>query len=633
MFDFVRNNTRILFFVLLLLIIPSFVFFGVEGYSQFREGAKTVAEVAGQDITEAELEAAHRNQVERMRAQMPGIDSKMFDTPEMRRQTLEALVRERVMLTAADKQHLVTSDERLQRIFATDPQLAFLRKPDGTLNRDILAAQGMSPQGFEQRLRQDLSLRQVMLGVSDSTMASKTVTETALDAFMQQRDVQVARFEAKDYLAKVNPTDADLEAYYKDPKNVAQFQTQEQVKIEYVVLDLESVKKGITVPEDELRNYYKENEARYSTPEERRASHILIKADKGAPAAQRDAAKAKAEKLLAELKQNPDRFAELAKQNSEDPGSAANGGDLEFFGRGAMVKPFEEAAFTLKQGEISPVVETDFGFHIIRVTGARGGDKKSFEAVKAEIEDEVRTQQAQKRYAEVAEQFSNMVYEQTDALKPVADKLQLPLQTADKVTRTPGPGAQGVLANPKLLAALFTTEAISSKRNTEALEVAPSQLVAARVVEHQPARTLPLEEVKPRVREALVARQAAEMARKEGEAKLAAWQKAPAEANLPPAVKVSRLQPGGQSREVVEAALKAKTDKLPSWVGVDLGPQGYAVVRINSVAGRAEVPAADQLPRQYAQAWGAAEAQAYYEALKKRYKTEITYDPKAAPAP
>ena len=200
------------------------------------------------------------------------------------------------------------------------------------------------------------------------------------------------------------------------------------------------MKKNIAVSEDDLRKYYAENEKRYTAPEERRASHILVKADKDAPKAERDKARAKAEALLAEVRKNPQAFAEIAKKNSDDEGSAAKGGDLDFFGRGAMVKPFEDAAFALKPGEISGIVESDFGFHIIQVTGARGGEKKSFESVRAAIESEVSNQLAQKKFADAAVEFGDTVYEQPDSLKPAADKWKLEIKTAQHVTRTPGAG-------------------------------------------------------------------------------------------------------------------------------------------------------------------------------------------------
>jgi peptidyl-prolyl cis-trans isomerase D len=501
MFDFVRTHTRLFQFILVLLVFPSFVFFGIQGYSRFTEGQRaTVAKVAGHPITQSELEAAHREQVERARRQMPGIDVKLFDTPQMRQQVLDGLVRERVMLAAADKLNLVTTDDRLQRVFATDPQFAPLRNPDGSVNQQFLAAQGMSSEMFAYRLRQDLTLRQVMLGINGTVFAPSAVAAAALDAFFQQREVQVQRFETKAYLPKAAPTDADIEKYYKDPANAAQFQAPEAADVEYLVLDVDALKKTVTVPEEDLKKYYTENQSRYSVPEERRARHILIKAEKNAPADVKAKARAKAEALLAELKKNPGAFAELAKKNSEDPGSAERGGDLDWFGRGAMTGPFDEAVFALKPGQLSGVVETDFGYHIIEVTGVRGGEKKTYEQVRPEIEEEVRKQLAQKKFSEVAVDFTNMVYEQADSLKPAADRFKLEIRKAQDVKRTPGPGLSGPLASPKFLDALFAPDTIRNKRNTDAVETGPNQLVSGRIVRYSPAHTLPLAEVKDRVR-------------------------------------------------------------------------------------------------------------------------------------
>lgn len=632
MFDFVRKHTRLLQFVLVLLIFPSFVFFGIQGYSGFTAGKQTVAKIAGQEISQTEWDAAHRSQVERARAQMPGIDAKLFDSPEMRQRTLEGLVQERVILTAANKLNLTTTDERLQRLFASQPEFAMLRNPDGSPNKEMLAAQGMTSKQFAERLRESLSTRQVLLGVEGTAFGAATPTSLALDSLFQRREVQVARFDAKNYLAKVSPSDAEIDAYYNDAAHAAQFQAAEQAAIEYVQLDLDAIKAGVSVSDADLRKHYADNEARYSTPEERRASHILVKADKSA-AADRAKAKAKAEALLAEAKKNPAGFADLAKKNSEDPGSAANGGDLDFFGRGAMVKPFEDAAFALKPGELSGVVESDFGYHIIKLAAVRGGEKRPFDAVKAEIEEELKKQQAQKKYAEAAEIFTNTVYEQADSLKPVADKLKLQVRTAQSVSRTPAPEQKGALANAKLLEALFSADSLRNKRNTEAVEVGPSQLVAARVTQYTPARKLPLAEVKNQVRERLVARQAVALALKEGEAQLAAWKKAPDGAALPAAVVVSRAQVADLPRALIDAVLKAPVDTLPAWTGVDLGEQGYAVAKINKVLPRdtAAMDAA-RSQAQYAQAWAAAESQAYYAALKERFKVQITGDAKAAAA-
>ncbi len=625
MFEFVRKHTRIMQFVLLLLIFPAFVFFGIEGYSSFNAGSASVAKVAGRSITQAEWDAAHRNFTERVRAQQPTVDAALLDSPEMKLQSLESLVRERVLLTSADRLNLVATDARLQRLFRNDPQFAFLRTPEGALNKEILIARGLSPQQFELQLRQDVTMRQVLEGISASTPAAARSADVALDALFQQREVRVARFEAKNYVDKVQPTDAEVRAYYDDPRLGTGFEVPERVAIEYVVLDLEALKGDVSVPEEELRKFYEQNASRFGSAEERRASHILVKAEQGASAADRDKARAKAEALLAQVKKEPARFAELAKANSDDPGSAANGGDLDFFGRGAMVKPFEDAAFALKPGEISGIVESDFGFHIIQLTAVRGGERKSFDAVRAEIESEIKGQLAQAKFAEAAEAFSNTVYEQSDSLQPVATRLKLEIRTAKALTRTPEQGAQGPLANAKFLTALFTDDALRNKRNTEAIEIGANQLAAARVTDHAPARKLPFDEVKEAVKQRVVAQQAAALARKEAEARLAAWRGGEAPQGLEPPMTVSRGMTQTYPQELIDAVMKAPPAPLPSWTGVDFGDQGYAVVQIARILPRdPSTGDAAQLRSQYAQAWGEAEAEAYYRALRERLKVQVT---------
>ena len=626
MFDFIRTHTRWALGFVVLLIIPSFVFFGVEGYTQLRSEANAkVAEVDGQGITQAEWDEAHRRSVDRIRRQMPSVDVALLDTPQAKRDTLDGLIRERVLLRAAQQQHLLPGDERLKRLFLEDPQYAPIRNADGTVNKSILAAQGMSSEMFAEQLRMEIGMSQVLSGLAGSATAPKVAVTTAIEAVLQRREVQSQAFDARTYQGKVSPTDADLEAYYK--ANPEALRLPEQAEVEYVVLDVPGLMKGVTVSDEDLRKYYAENASRYNTQEERRASHILVKADKSAPAPERQKAKEKAEGLLAQARKAPGGFADLARRHSEDPGSAPRGGDLDFFGRGAMVKPFEDAVFGMKPGEISPVIESDFGFHVIRLEAVRGGEKKPFEAVRAEIEGEVKRQLAQRKFAESAEQFTNTVYEQADSLQPAIDRFKLDKRTAT-VTRTPASGATGPFANAKVLEAVFSTDAITNKRNTDAIDIGGSQLVSVRVVKHQPARVPPLAEVRDRVREAVVRQQAAALARKDGEALLDKLRQAPDTA-LPATVVVSRA-PGELPREVADAVLKADATKLPVPLGVDLGERGYWVGKVVKVLPIDPAIAADSsVPQQYARAWSAAESAAYLEALKKRHRVTVKA---AAPA-
>ncbi|BDT68544.1 peptidyl-prolyl cis-trans isomerase D [Comamonadaceae bacterium OS-1] len=627
MFDFVRKHTKIMMGLMFLLIIPAFILVGgKESFQRFNEGGGTVAKVAGQDIKQTDWDNAHRIEVQRIMAAQPGTDPKLLDSPEARYATLENLVQQRVLAAAADKFHLVTSDSRLARSLQEDPTIASLRNPDGSLDMarysQLLAAQNMTPAMFEARVRTDLSQRQVVAGVAGTAFSSGAEADVALNALLEKREVQVALFKTADFAAKVNPTDAELEAWYKD--HPALFQAPEQATIEYAVLDLDAVKKGIQPNEQDLKTYFKENADRLAGKEERRASHILVNAPKDASADDRKKARAKAEELLALVKKNPASFAEVAKKNSQDTGSAVNGGDLDYFGRGAMVKPFEDAAFALKKGDISDIVESDFGYHIIQLTDIRAPKQRSFEEMRPELEADLKNQQAPAKFAEAADAFTNGVYEQADSLKPVADRLKLNVQTAS-LSRTPAPGAKGVLANAKFLNAIFSPDSIEKKRNTEAVETAPNQLVAGRITQYTAAHTLPFAEVKDQVRVRVVGARATELAKKDGLEKLAAWKANPGAATLSAPLLLSRENAQQQPVQVVNAALRADLASLPAWVGTDLGEQGYAIARINKLVPR-DVPAEALLKQgreQYSQGWAGAESRAYYNTLKERFKVKI----------
>jgi peptidyl-prolyl cis-trans isomerase D len=636
MFDFVRTHSKLFFFVLMLLIIPSFVLLSQQGYSTMKDGANAaVAKVDGRNITQAEWDAAHRQQAEQLKRQVPDVDPRLLDSPEIKREALDRLVRERVLMTAATKQNIVVTDERLQTELMQIPQLAQLRAADGSIDigqyKALLQAQGLTPEGFEAGLRQDAMLRQALEGAAGQVPTTVAPARAALDAFLQRREVHVQLLDAAALASKVNPSTDDLQAYYKASE--AQFRTTEQAVIEYVVLDAEALMNNVSVSADDVRKYYDENAARsFTSAEERQASHILIKADKSASASDRAAAKAQAEKVLVDVRKAPGEFAALAKKLSQDEGSAAQGGDLGFFGKQAMTPPFEAAVFAMKPGEISNVIETDFGYHIIRLQATRGGERQPFESVRAKIEADLKKEQGRKRFTEVSESFGNTVYEQSESLQGVVDKFKLTKQAAT-VARTPATGASGPLASRKLIDAVFSNDTLKNKRNTEAVETGSSQLTAARVTEHQPARVRPFDEVKDAVRAAVVAQQAAALAKKDGEARLAKSKTDNSVAGMPAAVSLSRAQTQGQPPEVVNAVLNAPTKTLPHWLGVDLGSNGYAVVRINSVtAPAADSPEVSQLAPRYAQAWAAAQAAGYYESLKARYGAEVLAKPGATAA-
>jgi peptidyl-prolyl cis-trans isomerase D len=629
MFEFIRTHQRLMQFALLLFIFPSFAFVGIEGYSKFREGDNSVAKVAGKSITKQELDAAQREQMERFR-QMLGaqFDPKMLDTPEAKQNILDNLIAQRVIAAEAVRNHLSVSDQTLQQnILAIPGLIGADGKFDSERYQSLLAAQGMSPAMYEARLRQDLTLQQVSAAIQSTAFSPKTVASRLSDLNDQEREVQELLFKASDYVSQVKVSEEMLKAYYD--KNGSQFELPEQVNAEYVVLNSDAVAAQISVSDADIKSYYEQNAKRYTEEEQRRASHILITAAKNASNAEKAAAKEKAEKLLAQLRKNPADFAKLAKENSQDPGSAARGGDLDFFGKGMMVKPFEEAVYKLKQGEISDVVQSDFGYHIIQLTGIKPASAKSLDEVKGQIAADIKKQLATKKFTEMAEQFTNTVYEQSDSLKAVADKLKLKIETATGLTRMPNPALapNAPFNQPKFLNALFSDDSIKNKRNTEAVEVAPSTLIAGHVIAYKPVAKRPFEEVQAVIRERVTQSEAANLAKKAGEAKLAAVKSSGDAAGFSGVKTVSRTKNQGLSGAALMAVMKADSTRLPAYAGVDIPGQGYGVYRIVKVTQPAtlDVKRRQAEQQQIANALAQQEMHAYLEALKKKAKVEIMH--------
>jgi peptidyl-prolyl cis-trans isomerase D len=631
MFDFIRNHQRLMQFVLLLLILPSFVLVGVSQYEKRGGGADGVATVDGRTITQQEWESAQRRQIEQARAMMGAqFDPKLFDTPEAKQEVLDGLVAERAISAEVTRDHLTLGSDSLYK--AIQEQTG-LNKPDGSFDVDaykrFLSAQGMSAEGFQQRISYQMSLQQLAASVAQTAFAPRSVSSRLSDLNDQQREVQELLLPAAQFAGQVKVTDDMVKAYYD--KNPTLFQVPEQVKAEYVVFNADAVEKLVTVSDAEIADAYNKNKARFATPEKRSASHILITVAKDAKPADDAAAKAKAQAILAEVQKAPNDFAKIARAQSQDPGSAELGGDLGVVEKGLFDKPVEDAIFQLKEGETSGLVRSSFGYHIVKLTKVVPASQKSLEEAKPEIAAELKKTKLSNKYSELAETFTNTVYEQSDSLKPVADKLGLTIQTAEGLTRTPNPAAGNPLVNnDKFLKAIFAQDAIRNKRNSEAVEVAPSTLVAGRVVEFKPAAKRPLAEVEAAIRQRVTVEEETRLARQAGEARLAAVKASGDATGFGEAKVLSRtMQQPPINPTAAIAVLKADVSKLPAYVGVELPGQGYGVYRIGKVVQPAQPDQArrKQEAEQIARAVGGAELYGYVEALKHKAKAKVNVKP------
>ena len=575
MFDAVRNNKRIVQVFLALITLP-FAFFGVESYVRSVGTGDDVASVGDVKITQQQFQQALREQQERLRTQLGGqFDPKLLDTPQARQMILDDLVDQQLLLIETGKRKMFASDEAIRA--AIGGIEAF--KVDGKFSAErydaLLKAQGMTPASFEARLRQDLTLQQLAGGIGQSGLMARTVSDRILAMQTEKREVQEYRIGIESFLDKVKLEDGAAKKFYDE--NSRQFEIPERAKVEFVVLSMETIGAQLTVSDAEIKAWFDGHKDRFQQPEERRASHILIGSEKIG----KDKARARAEQLLKEIQKNPAAFAELAKKNSDDPGSAVKGGDLGFFGRGAMVKAFEDAVFAAKKDEIVGPVRSDFGFHVIRLTAEKPAKGKTLAEATPEIEAELKKGAASRRFAEVAECLSNMVYEQPTSLKPVTDAYKLPVQQSGWFSRAGG--APPALAHPKVLAEIFSDNAIKAKRNTAAVEGVAGTVVAARVIEHKPAEQRPLEAVRAVVEMRAKREEALKLATAEGEAALKEYQ-AGKDAGLkwPAPLAVSRPKPGGLPPPVLDKIFKVDAKALPGYAGAQ-SPAGFAVVKVSKV--------------------------------------------------
>jgi peptidyl-prolyl cis-trans isomerase D len=621
MFDVIRNNKRIAQVILAILIVP-FAAFGLDAYFGGGRGGEEVARINGAPIYQSEFDRILREQ------EAAALDERM------RQELLDQLVTNRVLALYAGEARLTVGSEPLRQQIAQDANF----QEDGRFSpqryQTWLAKRRISAAAYEAAVAQSLRLQQLDDAVAGASVAAKDSVRRLLAARLEKRMVREMRFPVGARLGAIQIDEAAIQAYYD--AHPARFVRPERVQAEYLVLDEETLAAGVETNEAEILQSYDagvESKALMS-PETRRARHILIEVAPDADEAAVAKAQAQADEVAGLLRKHPARFAELARQRSQDPGSKDSGGDLGYFRRGQMVQEFEDAVFAQEKEAIGPPVRSSFGFHVIQVTDIRPEAARPLSEVRDDIVASLRREAAVRRFNEWAGQFSDIVFEQFESLEPAAREFNLKIERSGWIER----GAPGIgkFRSAALMDELFSDNAIDQRHNTRAVEAGINALVAARVVEHEAARRLPLEEVRAQIEAQLRRDEAHRQAREAGEAALAALDKGEKVAggtwSEPRA-----FQRGSPSLppQAAQAIFAVSPAKLPARVGVELPDDAYAIYRIDSIEHPAfadDDPRLERLTSEYERLLAQYDFSAFRAALRARYKVETHLPPRGEAA-
>ena len=559
--------------ILLGILGIAFSFFGLNWY--FQSDARTYAVTVNDvDVSLGE----HQRTYQLLRARMQSLmgeayDPARFDEAALKKNALEQLIREQLLLQEAEAGGFLVS----KQLVAAQINAVDTFKDEGVFSKQkyeqALRLQGMSPEEFEWRLLRELTTKQITNGIVQTAQATYAELEAVYRLQGQQRRFSYLKLPLSRYQDQVQLSDEEVQQYYE--AHMSEFMTPERVRVQYLELKADELEVIGDVDEEALLALYEEQSERYRTEEERRARHILVQvaadADDEAIAVARARAEAALERLAA-----GESFETLAAEVSDDPGSAANGGDLGFFGKGMMVPEFESAAFSLGKGERSGIVRSAFGFHIIEVTDIKEEVVKSFEAVRDELIDELLASQRSDRMYDLSEELFNLAFEQPDSLEGAAQALQLEIKTSDWLTRE---GGTGIGEHAGVIAAVFTEDVLNNGNNSEPVEVADGHLVVLRVLDHEAATARPLDSVRDEVKARVIDEKARALALTQGESLLAKLKSGTPLAEIAAAESLELQESGLIDRRAVEPerALVYEAFLMPPPTAAQASVKGFAL--------------------------------------------------------
>ena len=579
MLDKIRNNTQSKFakIVLVIIIIP-FALFGIDSYLSSIGDDVYAAKVNGESITIQSYQNALNRVKDQFLNQNTPPDPAIFETSEFRKSVLDGMIASKLVAQEAVRANFVISDDQLSQYILGMPGFQRNGKFDQEAYDNLAMRQNLTPKKLDELIRKDLAKQQVKDSMNKYAFVTKEKIQKLVNLAYQKRDVSMLELRLDDYLKKVNVTDEEIGEYYEaNPNN---FIMPDQVKVNFLLYSVAEILPKVKITDDEVQQYFEENKAQFEGSQQRRAKHILFLTDSGMTESEVADVKKLAESVREEVIKSPKRFDELAKEYSKDTESAKKGGDLGFFSRGMMVKEFDETVFDMKVGDVSPLVKTQFGFHIIALTEIKG-DEVTFDSVKAQIKGEILYSKAQQIYAEGAEEFANLIYEKSDSLQPAADRFDLTIQESQWLSLDT---AKKFFNNEAFAQAVFDPEAIEQKTNINAIEVSPNNLISAQVIDFKPSAPRTLDDAIEEIKEFLTKSNAQKLLISDGEEMIEKLESNTKKVEWIDELVIDKVDPQGISKPIVRAIFSMNQESLPSYEGIyDPANDEYIVVRLNNV--------------------------------------------------
>ena len=578
MLEQIRKRTQTTFAkVILGIIIVHFALFGIDSYLSSVGKNIYIASVNDETISANELQKTESQFIAQIKSQDESTDPKIFESIEFKKAVLDKLITTKLINQEIKNSGFFISNNQVATYISGMPQFQQNGKFSQSQYDEVLKINNLTPKKFDDNIKNDLGTQQVKDSLPNLVYVPKNKIQHLVDLAYQKRDVSIYELKQDDFKDKIDLSDPALQKVYEESKS--SFTRPDQVKINFIIYSVAGIVPTVKVEDKEVKDYFSNNINRYQASQQRKAKHILFNLRSDMKPDEILKIEKKALNILKKVKKNPKSFNENAKKYSQDAESSKNGGDLGFFSRGDMTKAFDDAVFSMSKNQISNLIMTEFGYHIIMLTDIKGEEVK-FKTVKNQIKGELIFNKALAEYGSNAEDFSNIVYEQSENLQEAANKFSLKVEGSEWLSFD---DAKKFFNNEAFAQAIFDKNAINDKKNISAIEASPNNLVAARVVEFRPSASKSFQEVKGLIKDFLIEAESQRLLISAGTKLIEDVKLKPKAIKWIDELTIDRVDRQGLSDPLINAIFKMDYSQLPKYSGLYDGKGEYIIVKLNKV--------------------------------------------------